>query len=375
MDLNLSNVITVSISQAGQGISAYNTSNLALFTRETASASFGTDGFKIYLSPTEVGNDFGTGSETFKMANAIFSQQPNILANQGSLIIIEFSSNTETLGEAITRTTNLVQYFGVIASEIIDETDGKAAAAIVQPLNKMLGLVSRTEADILASAYFDDIRVATQNKTRCLYHGLATDSEALVMLASFFSRGLSVNFRGTNTTHTMHLKDLTGVQPGNITQTLLTAAQSAGVDVYSSFQGVAKTFISGANEFFDQVYNRAWFSGKLEVDAFNFLAQSSTKIPQTEAGMDNLKSVFRKVCEEAVNNGYFAPGEWNLPETFGNQDDFYENIRQRGYYIYSRPISLQSPSDRESRIAPIVQIAAKESGALHSASVIVNINK
>ena len=90
MDLSINNVINIQVSQPGVGAGEYNTSNLALFTRETAQASFGTDGYKLYLGPTDVAADFGTDSTVYKMALAIFSQQPNILANNGYLAVIQF---------------------------------------------------------------------------------------------------------------------------------------------------------------------------------------------------------------------------------------------------------------------------------------------
>ena len=45
------------------------------------------------------------------------------------------------------------------------------------------------------------------------------------------------------------------------------------------------------------------------------------------------------------------------------------NIIDKGYYIYSKPIAQQSQVDRDARKAPLIQIAGKESGAIHSSSV------
>ena len=473
MDLNINNVINISVAQTQNGIGQYNTSNIALFSSEAYNPSFGSDGYKIYLGPTEVATDFGTDSETFKMANALFSQQPNILANRGYLVVIPkasevqsiifdgvavsgsyelnfdgagptaainydddaatvqaairtlaglesavvtgsagnfsvsfagyngeaplmtVSNNTmqdggagtvtpviaevsdgETLGEAITRTQDLVQYFGIMDASIVGETEGDAAAAIVQPLNKILMLVSRTEADVEPDAYFDLIRQASYSKTRCLYFGADNDSDALTMMASYTGRAFSTNFNGSNTTQTMHLKDLIGVVADpTMTQTLLGKCQDAGVDVYASIQGVPKTFTSGENQFFDDVYNLAWLVGALEVAGFNVLAQASTKIPQTEGGVDTLKGAYRAVCEQGVTNQFIAAGQWNNPVTFGIQEDLYNNISERGYYIYSQPVSQQLPTEREAREAPLIQIAVKYAGAIHSSTVIVNINK
>ena len=54
-------------------------------------------GYSIYISPTQVGKDFGTNSITFKQANAIFSQQPNILAGGGKLIVILRKISQQTI--------------------------------------------------------------------------------------------------------------------------------------------------------------------------------------------------------------------------------------------------------------------------------------
>lgn len=372
--LQLTNVINISVSQAQTGISAYNTSNLALFTSDTPNVSFGVAGYKIYLEPSEVGTDFGTSSNTFKMANAVFSQQPNILAGGGYLVVITFEPS-ETLDAAITRTKDVVQYFGLMAAEIQSQVDMLAAAAVIQPLNKIGFFVQRASGSIDPGGSLDLLRSGDFTQSRGLYYGSSTDLDALVMQASYAGRALSVNFSGNNTTSTMHLKDLIGVQPDpTIDQTGLEKAKVAGADTYISLQGVAKVFCVGANSFYDQVYNLQWFVGALQVAGFNYLAQSATKIPQTENGMDGLKGAYRAICEQAVTNAYSAPGSWTSSTTFGNQSDLLANIAQRGYYIYSQPVSQQLQVDRAARKAPLVQIAIKEAGAIQSSSVIVNVN-
>lgn len=374
MDLALTHVINISVSRAQTGLGKYNTSNVALFSTDTPDISFGDLGYKIYLSPKEVGTDFGTGSDTYQMALALFSQQPNILAGNGYLVVIPFEPS-EILEDAIARTEGLVQYFGVMSTQIETSGDTLGAAAVLLPLNKIGFFVSRDPLEVQPGGRLDLLRSGGFENSRGLFYGADNDTDALLMMASYVGRGLSVNFSGSNTTLTMHLKDLLGIQPDpSMDETLFDFCQAAGADVYASFQGVAKTFCSGDNKFFDQVYNLQWFVGALQVAGFNFLAQSSTKIPQTEGGMDGLKGAYRNVCEQAVTNQYSAPGRWNSPDTFGNQNDFILNIAQRGYYIYSQPISQQPQADREAREAPLVQIALKEAGAIHSSDVIVYIN-
>lgn len=374
-ELDITNVVTISLSAAQTGLGEYNVHNLAIFTSDTAGDAFGDLGYKIYKAPKEVGVDFGTTSTTYKMALAVFAQSPNILNGDGYLVIIPFASSSETLTTAINRTSSLVQYFGILCTKDYDDEEVASAAAVVQTMNKMMFVVSNSATDIAAAGSFHDIAEAGYDKTRCLAYLSTTTEPAKVMAAAYAGRALSTAFEGSNTTQTMHLKDLTGVVADpTMTQTQLNLCQDCGADAYVNIAGVAKTFTSGVNGFFDQVYNRCWFLGALEVAGFNALAKVSTKIPQTEPGMTLLKGAYRLICEQAVRNGYVAPGAWNSADRFGDVEAMLRNIEEVGYYIYSLPVNLQSQTDREARKAPLIQIAIKEAGAIHSTSVIVYIN-
>lgn len=373
--LDITNVITISLSAAQTGLGEYNVNNLAIFSADTPAESFGDLGYKIYKAPKEVGVDFGTTSTTYKMALAVFAQTPNILNGNGYLTVIPFASSSEVLATAITRAESLVQFFGILSTKDYDAEEVSAAAAVVQTLNKILFVVSNSSNDILAGGSFAEIAEAGYDKTRCLAYLSETTEPAKVMAAAYAGRALSTAFEGSNTTSTMHLKDLIGITADpTMTQTQLNLCQSCGADAYVNIAGVAKTFTSGANGFFDQVYNRCWFLGALEVAGFNALAKVSTKVPQTEPGMTILKGAYRLVCDRAVRNGYVAPGAWNSADRFGDVEAMLRNIEEVGYYIYSLPVNQQAQTEREERKAPLVQIAIKEAGAIHSSNVLVYIN-
>jgi hypothetical protein len=302
------------------------------------------------------------------------------LADAGSVAITPtvattiVGSSAETLDQAILRTANLVQYFGLMASELVPSAVMLLAAALVQALNKILLVVSYTAADIAPGGMLDLLRSGGLTQTRGLFYDDVLAS-ALVFMASYAGLGFSTVFNGSNTTQTMHLKTLSGVQPDpNLTQTLLTQAITAGADTYPSLQGVSKTFCSGANDFFDNQYNLQWLAGALQVAGFNYLATTNTKIPQTENGMDGLKGAYRAILEQAVTNQFLAPGSWTSPTMFGNVADLVRNIAERGYYIYSQPVATQLQTARAARQAPLVQIAIKYAGAIQSSSVIVYVN-
>lgn len=308
-------------------------------------------------------------------ANSLMTSAPAAIT-----VTVTIGDAGEAWGAAITRTAALVQYFGVMATASADqigETDVLLAAAVLQALVKIGFFVSAVQAEIQTGGMIDLLRTGGFTHSRGLFYGDDSDADinAILFMACYAGRALSVNFSGSNTTSTMNLKDLNGVQPDpSMTQTIYNEAKAAGADIYASMQGVPKVICFGANSFFDQVYNQLWAVGALQIAGFNYLAQASTKIPQTESGMDGLKGAYRVVCEQAVTNQYLAPGAWTSPSVFGVPADLIANIAQRGYYIYSAPISQQSQTDRAARKAPLVQIAFKEAGAVHESDVIVAIN-
>ena len=91
---------------------------------------------------------------------------------------------------------------------------------------------------------------------------------------------------------------------------------------------------------------------------------------------ESLKNAYELVCSQGVRNGVIGTGlKWNESIPFGNPEDFQRNIEEKGYYIYSIPVAQQSQAEREERIAPVVQIAIKMSGAIHSSNVIVQVQR
>ena len=370
--LDVINVIDVSVSFAPQGLGNYNINNLALFTTETpiAGGAYGTYG--AYVSPSAVADDWGSTSETYQQAIAVFSQQPNILAGDGNLLIFPMAGG-ETLAQAIARCVGIVFFCGIISNDYPSSGNMKTLADQVQAYgDKILFLPSNTGSDIAGA--FTTIKSASDYATRCLYYS-GSALQARLFAAAAASRGLSVNFYGSNTAITMNLKQLATISADEgITPTIYENCQTAGVDVYTDFAGISAYVSNGANKFFDEVYNLVWFVSQIKVSGFNALLQVGNKIPQTEPGMSYLKSVYRAVCDQGVNNGYIAPGAWNSAEWFGVQADMINNILNKGYYIYSQPVNQQLQANRQLRQAPLVQIAIKEAGAVHSTSIVVNIN-
>ena len=375
LNLSISNVINVTVLGTPAGLPLPNINTLGLFTHETPIVSYGTDDFKVYKIPSEVATDFGSASETYLQAVAIFSQNPNILSTSGYLVVIpRTGSGTEKVETALVRVFEQIFFFGILVTEDMAEADLVNLSAAVQTYDKMLFYASATAADYASLGNFDDIRLASKTHTRCLFHA-SSAADSRLMAAAYASRALSVNFSGSLTSITMHLKTLATIAAdSSMDQTELNAAVAAGVDTYPNIAGLPALFTSGTNEFFDNIYNQLWFKIALQTVGFNYLKQTNYKIPQTEPGITGLKGAYGKVCQQAVLSGYVAPGTWNSSTTFGDPTDLIRNIADSGYYIYSLPVSDQSTADRTARKAPLVSIAIKAAGAVHSSDIIVNIN-
>lgn len=492
-DLDIANVISVNLNTAPQGLAETNVNKVALFTNETPGFI---DEYQSYLNSRTVGTDFGTSSLTYKMANAIFSQSPNILSGGGELVIIpmlssgngtfgtfttaDISSNVEnfanvsdgefrinlngtnldvtgldfsnavtiddiaeiikrklndvfisteigttdtseaivftskkvgdssdisfttvpagsgtsiisasylntaagtavsgvdatgeTLQEAIARMQEKVDFTGIITTLLFEDEIIEDLAEAVQSLDKLLYLPIFSTQQFIGIA--KDIVDGALTKTRFIGGLVDTEIEdAQLRVARYASRAQSVDFNGSNTLHTMNLKNLVGDSPDNVTQTIKDNAETAGVDLYVSYGGLGCVASFGSNDFFDNVYSDLWLKNALQVAGFNYLRETSTKVPQTETGIEGLKGSLAQVMERGVTNGSIGLGlSWNSSETFGNPEDLKRNIISKGYYQYSLPIAQQSQAERDARTAPLIQIAFKRAGAIHDA--IVNV--
>lgn len=284
---------------------------------------------------------------------------------------------TETLQQAIARTSTYVYYNGILSTNYGANTTWLALATAVQAMgNRILFLPSFNLANL--TGVFLQILQAGLFNTRPLFYTVSS-LNARLMGAAYASWALSTNYNGSNTTITMNLKQLIGIVPDpGMTETLKQLCYANGVDVYvnygGSFPGVVSSNGNNVGKFMDEVTNLVWLATALQVGGFNALATVVTKIPQTEAGISVLKSAYRLILTQAVANGYLAPGTWPSSYTFGNQADFLANIAQYGFYLYSQPIAQQLANLRAARQSPVIQIAGLEAGAVQQSGVLVNIN-
>lgn len=486
--LPINNVINVTITNTPSGLTEKNVNSLALFTTEPSDSL---EPYGIYVGAAQVAEDFGTDSVTAQMANAIFSQTPNIRSGGGRLVVIPLlnavaasagnfvsanlsanltdiiavtngdlrvtvnsvvynltgmnftkcvtwadvakviqsylseavvsadvngftvtskkvgssstialgavsggggtamngsgyfnaaggtatagqNSSGETILQAIARTQGVVGYTPIITNLALEDAAFLAVANGIQSQDFMFLHHVASVQDI--AGVVTQISDAALTRTRPLLY-TPSYAAANLMKAAYAGRAFSVNFTGSFTSQTMNLKQLATITPDlGISQTIYAQADAAGCDVYVSYEGVPSVYSTSGNDYFDNPYSDLALKFALETAGFNFLRQTNTKVPQTEQGMNGLKNAYSQVCERFIRNGVIAPGSWTSSETFGDPEIFKNNILTRGYYTYSLPIAQQNASEREQRKAPLVQIAIKRAGAIHTSDVIVLVN-
>lgn len=277
----------------------------------------------------------------------------------------------EQLKEAILRTIEKVYYFGIMFDEISDlpytVSRLKEVAQLVQSLDKIL-FVSTNIRDRVTDNY-QSIADGGFSHTRCLYYGGSMD-DAITFQAAYASLAMSVNFSRENSAITMNGKVLNGIAADKkVDQTFFFALKAAGTDLYGDF-GVPRVMSNGANEFYDDVLNILAMKLTLQIETFNALTATPNKIPQTEIGMNFLKSNIRQVLEKFVRAGVVAPGAWNSSTTYGSAEKHVASIKQLGYWVYSTPLSQQSHTERSQRLASPIYIAVKFAGAIHTVDLV-----
>lgn len=384
----ISYVVSATAVTPGKGLEPLKLSTILLLTDEEPANAI-TGSYMIARTASAVAQQWGTETETAQQAQIIFSQQPNILANDGYLIVAPFNNTpasgddpavNETLTAAITRLASELYFEGILTTRTLTDDEAIAASTLVQSMINRIFPLPASSVNALTAGTGLFTKVNSNTKTKCLLYTLGADEETAALnsrlfAAAYLSRGLAVNYSGSDTTITMNLKDLVGIEADtNISETILNECVNLGVDCFPSIEGLAKVISNRqGGMYFDQVANQIWFVNAIQRAIFNVLAQTQTKVPQTETGLEKLTKAIRGICNQAVTNGFIAPGTWNSPDQFGNYDDFYRNIEEFGYYIYHQPISEQAQSEREQRKAPLFSIAAKEAGSVHQASIIIYI--
>ena len=256
------------------------------------------------------------------------------------------------------------------------DADILAVAAYIEAASpRKIFFVTVSDADTLSSTSTDDLasqlKALTLNRTAVQYS--STSPYASV---SLFARQASVNFAAQNSTITLMFKQEPTIAAETLTETQAATLKAKSVNVfvnYSNSKAIIQfgTMISG-QQYIDSIVGLDWLQNDLQTALFNALYESEDKIPQSDAGANQLVNVAHERLEAAVNNGLIAGGVWNSTG-FGALKQ--GQTLPSGYYVFAAPVSQQSSADRAARKCPPLQIAAKLAGAIHEVSAVIRVNQ
>ncbi len=260
------------------------------------------------------------------------------------------------------------------ASVMPSDDDDVEVATLIEAfdLTRIFG-VTITDTSVLSSIVTSDL--ASVFKASGFKQSFVQYSDNAYAICSFFGRAFSVNFNGNRSTITLMYKQEPSVIPQDLTTTQADVLKAKRCNVFVSYVNNTAIIQYGTMSgpaWFDEIHGLDWFQDAVQTAVYNLFYTSLTKIPQTDAGANQIVNAIAGVCDQAVTNGLVAPGTWNS-DGFGQlaQGQFLKE----GYYIYAQPIALQSQSDRDARVSPPVTVALKLAGAIQEVDVLVNVNR
>ena len=225
---------------------------------------------------------------------------------------------------------------------------------------------TNSTADILSV-----LKALKYRRTIMQYCSYAAQPNAIASILGF---ALGANTGLANSAYTLDFKSEPGliVEPISTTQFNYITGKNGNVYVnrgnyYDWFQN--GTMADGS--WFDEVINLDKLANDIQLNVADLLNQTP-KVPQTEAGMNQIKTVIAVACDQAVTIGFIAPGRWTGPQIL-NLD--YGDTLPRGYLIQSAPIATQAQADRDARKAPPIYVAVKLAGAIQQVTIEVDVNR
>lgn len=328
---------------------------------EVTSATTGTSSLVGYAT-TASGTDMGP---ILKLTSALaISLVPGYAAETPAECVAAFANKSAA-------------WYGVMFAASVQPTDNEniAVCDVVEALSlKRIFGVTITDSSVLSSLVTSDLAslmLAGGYKQSFNQYS----STNLYAIASFFGRAFSVNFAANRSTITLMYKQEPGVIGEELDQNSALVLKNKRCNVFVNYVNntvIIQYGVMSGQAYFDETHGLDWFQDAVQNACYNVLYTSTTKIPQTDAGVNQLTNAIAGVCDQSVTNGLVAPGTWTA-SGFGELQT--GQYLKSGYYIYAQPIALQSQADRETRVAPPIQVAIKLAGAIQTVNVIVNVNR
>lgn len=328
MSYSVDNIISVNLYLTAAGLGYGDFSSAFAFAEKSdlkAERVFDENTFRDYSGVTEVANDFSTESHIYLIASRWFAQVPKPKE------ITVWMREEEAILDSVNKSADAAwryHYFlkkdGLTNADIISLGDW--ADNQERPL--WLTLTDEEITDINSSN--DLATVMAQKGNRHVFIGykpasaVATDPSqeyAMVQLAAAFNK-----FRptGIDTAITGEYQVLTGVTGDSLQGNQYKALKAKNVVFFTQIELAGQTdnsrvinskSMSSYGEFIDDVINLDVLKNHLQVDGYNYIANSGTKRKLTPRGYAGLLDALTTTCKRFYDNGVLGEGSYTNSET------------------------------------------------------------
>ena len=297
-----------------------------------------------------------------------------MMLTQENALPLVVGEDAETPLECAKALADSGEWYGLTFADALADGDHVQVSGFIEASAKSrIYLATITNSRVLSSTVEDDL--ASRLKALSRLRSFTQYSKNQHAVNSAVGRAFTVNFNANRSTITLKFKQEPGVVPEQLkeSQALALAQKNCNVFVeYDNDSAILQEGVMANGAFFDEVHGLDWLQNAVQTECYNALYQSKTKIPQTDAGVNQLVTTISRVMGEARNNGLIAPGTWNA-DGFGQLER--GAYLTQGFYIYAQPVDDQPQSEREQRKAPPIQVAVKLAGAIHFVDVAIDVNR
>lgn len=374
--LPVSNVVSVDIIMSPKAAGGRNFGSLLILGSATIIPL--AERIRLYSSAADIATDFGSTSEEYLAAAAFFSQSPAptqvYVGRWAKTLATGETGKTESLLDGVNACLGFTNWYGLGITYDADRKDDEllpvVAAIESSSLSRILAVTTKNTDALLTTVNTDiasKVKAAKYSRTFVQYS--STSNYAAI---SAFGRAFTVDFTGFGTTITLKFKQEPGVTYETLTTTQAAALDAKNCNVYVYYANdtaILQQGVMGNGDFFDERHGLDWLQNYVQTNLFNMF-YTSGKVPQTDAGNTRIMANVEASMEQAVENGLCAPGVWN-GAALGQLAS--GDTLTKGYYVYMAAISSQAQADREARKSVPVQVACKLAGAIHYASVQINV--
>lgn len=260
------------------------------------------------------------------------------------------------------------------ASVMPVDADNLSIAAFIEadPVTRLFGITIQN-TNVLSSLVTNDLasELVALAYEQTFYMYSSTDP---YVVGTIFGRLFTVDFEQQNSMINVMWKQAPGVVAEQLTTAQANALQTKRCNVYAAYDNGTSIIQYGTCAgpvFIDQIFGLNWLQNAAQTALFN-VPYTAPTVPQTDQGENQFATALAEVGDQAVFNGFAAPGQWNA-SGFGQLTE--GQFLKLGYYIFMPSVSTQSQSDRAARIAVPIQMAIKLAGAVNDADVLINVNQ